>query len=267
MGRPLLAELADFPGREEALRAIPRFHIYRRMFYRSHDAIHAHHVRWMVRFLAPLVRRHVPTLDQTRAEAIALVHDDPEIITGDAQAGNKAKMSLAELVILKQQERRAIDVLAQRFPTTVAGFSYRELLLANAEREKCPEVHLVQFADKLDAYGEALHEMLAGNTTFAELLTTEYGDLPLPTELCHAFFRRFASAYPDLAFLTTGPDAVLDLDGCADVDWLTRARPSVPHTRETLRQPTGVQPYDLWKRMILASADEEEIRRLVTKIE
>ena len=262
----LVDELRTFDGREEALKAIPRYHIYHPMFHRTTDAIHAKRVGRITRFFSPIVAPHFASFDQTYAEAMALVHDDAEILTGDPQAGNKAKMPLAELAALEADEDAAIDELAKRFPKTLGGFLYYDLLRAVRARLS-PEAQLVQFADKFDAFGESLHEITAGNLRFATPVTTEYGALDIPPSFYVEYFSGFAAKYPKLAFLTQGPEQQLDLTACAATDWLERAKNGRPHTADSLTEPSGLQPYDLWMRILLEDQDAAEIERLTLRVE
>jgi hypothetical protein len=261
MERSLFDELKEFPGRETGLRKITRYHIYHPMFYRTNDWSHARHVHWIVRFLGRFA-----TFDQIRAEAMALVHDDAELLIGDEQAGNKAKMEPEQLAAIESKEREAIDALAKRFPATLGGYPYRGLLLEAIGR-KSPEAQLVQFADKFDAFGEALHEITAGNLRFATNVITEYGTITIPPAFYAGYFERFAAKYPDLAFLTEGSGKTLDLETCASADWKTLATQGTLHNRKSLAQPTILQPYNLWKEILLTHADEEEIKNLITRSE
>lgn len=266
MRSSLLEELGEFPGREEALRQVTRFHIFNPMFYRSNDAIHSRRVHNILRHIMPFVRRRMPNFDESLAEALALVHDDAEIITGDEQAGNKANMTPEQLAEVKRRELAAIEELAERFPKTLGRFNYRELLLDACEK-KSIECKTMQFADKFDGLGEALHEIEAGNVTFAMPVTTKYGVVPIAPRFYGDFFRRFASLYPEVGFLTEGSRRLIDLETLATNDWKTRSFHGTLHTRESLLQQTWIQPYELWKKILLSDKDEEEFRNLTTKVE
>jgi hypothetical protein len=87
----------DFTGREEALRNITRWSIQPVMFYRSNLFTHAKRVHGAVCAATPPARTLLPGFDARRAEILACMHDDIEIIIGDIQAGNKLKMSKEQL--------------------------------------------------------------------------------------------------------------------------------------------------------------------------
>ena len=66
---------------------ITRFSLYKVMFYRSNLFNHAWHVAWLVDEIAPFAMKKFPQFDSEKAQMLALVHDDAEIIIGDIQAG------------------------------------------------------------------------------------------------------------------------------------------------------------------------------------
>ncbi len=271
MRRSLLEELGDFAGREEALREVTRFHIFNPMFYRSNDAIHALRVYMLTRFLLRSAKNQSIELDATFAEALALVHDDHEMLTGDPQAGDKANMTPKQLAKLKRRELAAIEELAERFPKTVGGYSYRELLL-DANEKRSRECHLMQFADKLDGLCEALHELASGNLAFAHPVTTEYGVVPIAPVFYARYFRSYAKLYPEFAFLVEGPNNVrlVDPDELESKDWLEWASKRRPCTRSRLTFLTRIIPYDLWVSVLWNAKRElgiDFITSLITKVE
>jgi 5'-deoxynucleotidase YfbR-like HD superfamily hydrolase len=177
------AILATFPHREERLKEITRYSMFTVMLYRPNLWNHARHVSWLTREMEP----HATAVfggayNSDKAFAIALVHDDAEMITGDIQAGNKSKMSQAELARIDQQEQEAIDELASRSPKNVGPFLYRDLLQEALDRTSL-EAQVGMFADKLDAFGETLHEIYAGNPYFVREIVNEYGVIPTPYEV------------------------------------------------------------------------------------
>ena len=90
----LIAELSTFPGREEGLRKVFRWNNWKPMFYRPQLYSHGKKISWLLCEVEPVLKKTFgEDFDMKRALALALVHDDPELITGDYQAGDKAKMS------------------------------------------------------------------------------------------------------------------------------------------------------------------------------
>jgi len=160
MFRPI--DLSVFPKeRERALQSIYRYGMFEVVFYRSNLSMHTRRVLWLIEELLPLAEKLL-TLDSEKARILALVHDDAEIITGDVQAGVKARMSVSELKAVAKAEEQAIQELAKKSPAVVHGYSYKKLLL-HALKKDCVEAQLVSYVDKIDAHCESLHEVLAGN--------------------------------------------------------------------------------------------------------
>lgn len=261
----ILADIAHFTGRETWLHRIPRYHIYQPMFYRTTVWVHTLRVCWIVDVLKQrLTERFGQIYDHDRALRLALVHDDIEIIVGDVQAGNKAKMSPEQLKALDTQEREAIDELTKRCPKCVGDFYYRDLL-REAHAKKTIESHVVQLADKFDAFGEALHEIYAGNLRFATNVVNAYGTITTPPVFYTQYFRNFARKHPSLAFLFSENPLfqVPDLT----TDWHAIAANGRPHTRMSITSPSDCSVYQLWRAILLVRGGEEEILRLTQQRE
>ena len=154
-----------FNGRDVALASVLRYGDRNLMVYRTNLDTHARRVEWIVMELYRVGQQALPSLDPFHIRCLARVHDDAEMITGDVVLAKKLQMSPQERDALRRMEQNAIETLANRFPHTVHGFSYRSLLYEVLNKETL-EVQLVILADKLDAYGEALHELYAGNEHF-----------------------------------------------------------------------------------------------------
>lgn len=261
--RELLDELSAFSGREEGLRRIKRYHIYKTLFYRSSDYSHSKRVAWHVVSLAPAITKHLPQFDARRALALALVHDDAELMTGDHQAGNKKNMTPEQLAALNEQERVAIGELASRFPATVGGYSYREMLEDILDIQSV-EAQVVKYLDRTDAMGEALHELYAGNVCMNTNVTTEYGLITLPFQSYYEMLPKMIERYEPLGVLR-GSHVFFDVP--EQRDWTAIVSAGVPHTRESLGTPSGHPQYDAWKRSVLAAQDSEEIKNLYTQVE
>ncbi len=177
---------AAFPGREAALRNITRYSLYRVMFYRTNLFTHSKRVAWIAREIGRHAERVFgASFNSERAVITALVHDDHEIIMGDVQRGNKNKMNAEQKAELQKIEERAIETIVKQYPQRVGPYRYRDLIWS-AHHLDCLEAQVVEFADKFDAFGEALHEVFGGNTTFTENVTNEYGTIE----------RRFTVTFP-----------------------------------------------------------------------
>ena len=86
-------DLSAFPAeRERTLKSIYRYRMFETILYRSNLWMHSLRMLWLVEEMSSLAQKHL-SVDIEKARAMALVHDDAEIITGDIQAGVKALMS------------------------------------------------------------------------------------------------------------------------------------------------------------------------------
>lgn len=226
-----------FDGRDADLRSVTRYSMYDIMMYRTNLYTHSHRTAALVRAINSHALSLFKGYDTKKAELIALVHDDAEIIFGDIQAGNKSKMTPEQLREVHEQEARAIKKIAKRFPKQVGGYVY-ETLLEEAADYSSLEAQVVCYADKYDALGEAYHEALAGNHYFVTNVVNEYGKIPTPFEYYRDFFGGFLSRFPSLAplfgvpprcsfrFTPTGTDHS-SLTGCRI---LQRALKNLPAT-------------------------------------
>ena len=260
----LLAELSTFPGREQDLRRVTRWSLWHPMFYRPNLLSHSKKVAWLVARVADVVTQKLgPHFDVKRALVLALVHDDPEIITGDYQAGNKAKMSPAQLAVIDAQERVAIAELSERYPKTIGGFSYQELQ-EDVQDLKTSEARVAKFLDLIDGFGEGIHELYAGNSRFTDLMVNEFGEIPFFDNLNIRRRTEMMKRYPELAALK---DSHVFFEISPSLDWSPIVSTRSPYTLQSLRMPVGYPQYDLWKQIILDSGDAEEIANLYVQKE
>lgn len=255
--RPI--DLSIFPlAREQGLKSVERYVKFDVMFYRSNLWQHTQRVLWITEHLIPTAQKYFE-FDPEKARALALVHDDPEIITGDTPGDYKTKMTAEEVQAHELQEMQAIEELARIYPQTVHGYSYKELLM-HALKKDCPETWLVSYADKLDAYGETMHDILAGNHLLLWSLV-----------FYTRVFMSFPKKFPELThFLEstespfTNPKNLLPPDNFK-TDTYTKL--GKPHTAESLRLVTDFPVYDAWKEIVLNRGGEEGLRWLTQQKE
>ena len=157
-----LIDLSVFPKeREEKLKALYRYSLFETLYYRSNLWMHTHRMLWMAESLLPVASQYID-IDQNKARVLALVHDDAEMITGDFQAGVKARMTKEELRHIDDLEASAIQTLVGKYPKMIDGYTYEQLLTEALTKDSI-EAQFVSYIDKLDGYCESLHELLAGN--------------------------------------------------------------------------------------------------------
>jgi 5'-deoxynucleotidase YfbR-like HD superfamily hydrolase len=260
----LLSELSKFSGREEGLRKIKRWSIRPTMFYRSSVFSHSKRVARMISNIGSLLTQTFGTdFDVKRTVILGLIHDDAELITGDHQAGNKANMTKEQLAAIGAEERKAVIQLARLFPPFVATYNYRELL-EDVQDLKSKEARIAKFIDMMDAFGEGLHELYAGNTVLLERPKTEYGIAPRFDVLYRDRRQRFLKKYPEIQPLTQKHSLFAPL---ALYEWESFISSRSPHTAKSLREKVNHPQYDTWKEIVLSSGDSEEIENLYTQRE
>ncbi len=251
----------DFTNRETDLRGIVRYHIYQPMFYRSNLFTHSKRVLWLLQSILPLVAtvfNH--EFDTTKAQLLAVVHDDPEIVMGDIMSGAKRKMNAAQLAEVERQEYAAIAAMAERFPGTVLGHRYADLLTESQEL-KTIEAKLLKYIDRVDAFGEALHELYAGNRAFhSTIIDPELGAIELPGSYYQQYVPAFPHKNPEFKELFSHPHPLFSDPSGFDLAAIVAG--GSPHTLQTLTESTGYIPYEAWKKIILDSGDSEEIENL-----
>ncbi len=208
--------------------------------------------------LTPIIKEVFPNCDTKRALLMALVHDDAEMITGDVQLGHKLLMSAKELENVHDAEAAAIEVLAKEFPEFIAGYSYRELLLEVLRRDSL-EADLLTYADKLDAYCESLHEVLAGNITALRSLMTYVWILT-----------SFPQLHPNVQPLFSRTSPLLDIGMRADPTHVRRDRYAhlqTPHTAESVRKDTDFMTYNHWRTLVMEHMEREGLEMLTRQKE
>lgn len=257
---------ANFVGRESDLRQIERYHIYRPMYYRSNLFTHSKRVLWLLQSILPLVEQVFGNkFDSTKAQIMAVIHDDLEIVMGDILAGHKNKMSPAQLAEVAEQEKKAVAVMAARFPFLVAGYDYGELL-NECQDPKTLEAMVLKYVDRFDAFGEALHEVHAGNRAFTTYsIHPELGKIELPIIFYQQVFANFSKKYPELENLLRQSHPLLLIPTHFEMENVVGR--GQPHTKESVMLPADYAPYTVWKNIILAANDPEECENLVRQKE
>lgn len=256
--------LADFLNRTEQLRAITRYSAYPVMFYRQNVLHHVMRVSWLVNELADIAEAVFPGYDRRRAELMALVHDDAEIIIGDYQASYRTQLTTEELDTQLKEELEGVAEIAKRFPATVDGYPYAALLAAFATVNG-PEALVAKFADKFDSFGETLHELFAGNKTFTTQPKFRNQLVPAASDFCFNMIAKFGELFPDLKPLLASNHPLLTAP--QRIDFVAITNSGQPHTLESFEQSASYEPYDAWKNLILKNAVDGELDALYTQRE
>jgi len=230
----------SWKNREQDLASVKRYHSRRVMFYRTNLAVHSLRVQGILAMLLPGVFSTHPDFNPELARLISKFHDDPEMASkrGDVQLGLKYLMSPDEKARLREEEVEAAELLSRSYGNPeIGGYRYLDLVMHGMSKD-IPEAQLHSFADKLDGYGEALHEVLAGNLAFLEpvinYMAQTFNDLP-------GHFPLIADAFkPDnpLFHFPVVKQAIYFEGGKAG---------SFLHTPESVEWESGIVHYELWK--------------------
>lgn len=233
-------ELLAFEGREEKLKSILRYNMAIRtpMFYRTNDLIHSQRVFLLLKDISDVVKTKLgDNFNLAKALHLALVHDDAEIITGDIQLYYKERMTQDQLLKVHADEENAIAQLSKMWPTKFGDFSYADLLL-HALKKDCVEAQIVSYCDKIDAFCESLHELLAGNPRFVGSAES------------YVFrIRDFPNKFPVLGKIFPSDHPLLSWP--AEIDSENLLRNGNFHDINSLKIKTGISHYDRWKEITL----------------
>lgn len=247
--------LEKFIGREEKLKEIYRFSMVGFSRYRSNLWYHGLRVAFLTVELCKIATKLGFKLDAEYARVLSLVHDDAEMVTGDVQLGHKQHMSRKQLAELDKQEGLAIEKLSEEFPEKVGNYVYKELLL-DAFHKTSLEAQVMKYADRLDAYGESLYELLSGNLLFV-YLTLSY----------HRTLNTYPKIYPNLVRLLCYEDSPLtNFDLRGDMQNILKKNYELvgkSYKRESRIIPTDFLFYNIWKQLQLDNLGEEGVRLLV----
>jgi 5'-deoxynucleotidase YfbR-like HD superfamily hydrolase len=229
-------DFAGFEGRKKELLAKERY-IHEKtpmMIYRTNLWMHSLRVLWHLEAIADEIRAvYGQGFDMQWARTYAIVHDDAEIITGDVQLYDKERMTVEELDSVEKNEERAIDILCERFPETLNGYSYRNLLEA-ALTKPTIESQVVSYCDKFDGASEAWHEVWAGNKPFLQAARDyiqRFEEFPTKYQGLNPLLRRNHPMFLPPNF---------DFDSVKGQDH-----------KDRIFQTSGYAPYDFWKRTII----------------
>jgi len=255
---------SGFKGRHEGLTGVERFYLMPLMYYRTNLLDHGLMVSWMVEELLPYAEKtfdHFTPEVNWRMKVRSLVHDDPEQITGDPSLADKLKEDFKQREVRESLEQRAIRKLASQRPEMVGGLPYLDLMFEAHEKETL-DTQFGSYADKLVGFGEALHEVYAGNEEFHQPDTS--GEIPVVTYLDKVFPNR-KEKWPLLKPLFEIDHPLLNLSKKFDVDKILET--CKPHTEESVLKPTGLPIYDAWKEVILRRGGKYGLELLVKQRE
>ncbi len=234
----------SFRKREGDLQTLERYGKFDVMFYRTNLLVHKNRVQAIVKALLPFASIY-ENFNAKKTLLISEHHDDYELILkgGDIPLQLKLLMSKKEEEDLKEREVLAAERMSQYYPKSVKGFKYLDLLM-HSIRKDCPEAQLHSFADKLDGYCEAIHEVLAGNTIFLEPIINYNAKI----------FNNLENNFPLIRELFNGKGGHLFHFPVVDlIDFFQKGNLGpTPHTPETITKRTVIPHYEEWKKITLS---------------
>lgn len=255
-------EAQGFTGRINGLQKIKRWKSFSPAWYRHDLEMHTTELRFLLEAFVPHLQHTLPTFNIERARILALVHDDPEIVSknGDVELNKKLNMTKEELTELEQEEEEAIQTLVAQWPEQVSGYNYKTLL-EEAKKKATQETQVLSYLDKCSALCESLHELYAGNTEFHKnwradrhrppYAGTNVTELVQKYPLIAPFFARQHPFFPPFQ------------------------KPSMPdtlkagklHTPTNIHKQTPLPHYNFWKETIITYGKADALRWLTEKRE
>ena len=217
---------------------------------------------WMIEDIAKEVQTVFPFFDKTRAQLMAFIHDDLEIVMGDVQLNDKLAMTAEQKKQLDETEEKAMEEISSRFPESIGKYSYKKLLKRyNQIDVNDIEAVVVKYCDKMDGYCEALHELFAGNNVFATPLHTN----TIPTDVYPSILQSFEKTFPLFAEIRHLAHPLFSLP--QELDVASIVANGTRHTPTSLHVKTGVMHYDAWKNITQKYGGDFGMKMLVEQRE
>ncbi len=253
-----------FEDRTNLLQNIWRYNNYPVVFYRSDVWVHSKRIYCMLQELEKNLKNVYKNFNIEKALIMSLVHDDPEIITGDIVAGKKAKLNTEELQILDDDELIAVEELKRRYPNEIFGFNYSDLILEIIHKNTI-EAQVVKYLDRFDALCEAVHEVRSGNVDFIIHQKSEYGELELPIEYYEKRFNNWEKNYPLLKDMISKGKIPFMIYQKIDLKKLSAQK--IEYNFTNILDSSGIEYYDWWIKILSKRLDSKDFERLYIKKE
>ena len=251
----------SWKNRENDLIQFKRYNKFDVMFYRTNLYIHEKRVRAIVKKLLSSAISFYPKLEIKKTFLISEYHDDFELISkrGDVSLQLKLMMNGSELSSLKEEEINSAKKIARIYHNPdIEGYKYENLLM-HAILKDCIESQIHSFADKIDAYCEAIHEVLAGNTVFLEPIINYHAKI----------FNNLSGNFPLIKKIFNGKikGTLFDFPVVDLKDFFQKGNiGGKPYTAETVKRKTLIPHYEMWKEITL-SIFEDGMNLLTKQVE
>lgn len=124
--------------------------------------IHSLRVEAISKFICGILEQKGVQLNQDKVHDLAIHHDDPEYLTGDIPSPTKQQMTEEEKNRLKEAERHGVSIVRHTFFPNITLQTFQDIF-EEYEEQRTIESQITKAADRLDALGEILNELLCGN--------------------------------------------------------------------------------------------------------
>lgn len=239
----------SWKNRKNDLSQLKRYHKFLVMFYRTNLFIHEMRVRTIVKDLLSSAVLCYPNLSIKKTLLISEFHDDYELLLkgGDIPLQLKLMMSDDKLLELKEEEIYSAKKIARIYRNPNIGeYNYEDILM-HAIKKDCVEAQLHSFADKIDGYCEAIHEVLAGNIIFLEPVINYQART----------FNNLSDNFPLIKKIFNGEkikNTLFDFPVVDLKDFFQKGSIGAePHTIESIKRKTLIPHYETWKEITLST--------------
>jgi len=245
--------------REKRLEQVKRWKYFNPLLYEYNVLDHTKKLVWLLEELLPIIEKTHSSIDKKKTILLAKIHDDIEIVIDDITAAEKEQMTKEEKNQLEENEKKAVERLVKKYQGTMEGYSYRDLLKEALEK-KTKEAKIMNMVDKFDSFGEALHEIHAGNKKFSKNINNS---LPDPVNFYKEISRKKIKAMKGIEKLLQINHPILKEPETIEVKKIIEQ--GKKHSRESLKEETTNEFYNHWKRVIIERGGEEGIQILLKK--
>lgn len=235
----MIENILSSSSRNEALKSVFRFQ-GANMLYQTDLYVHSKRVFHIVNFLKKSLDGNygLNSVNIDILGLMALIHDDLEPFhkMGDVPTHIKRNMSGQQRAEYDLENHKALLRVEKKFGN-IFGMDYITIL-KRVEEKKCLESQLVSYADKIDGFGEALHELSAGNEEFLD-----------PVKRYKQIFENLQN---ELYFLSDFLKSN-HLYNFTSTFYLNQLNPSgimkkgKIHTKESINRYSGIALYEFWK--------------------
>lgn len=251
-----------FNARERELKKITRYDDFTDvMFFRPNLYFHSRKVFFLVKMLHSYISTK-QNYDFKKAEVLALMHDDDELLVGDILAQYKINFTKKEKEEYEKKQLNAQKLLVERYGDNFEGFSYRELL-EEMNLKTSAESLIVDLADKFDAHCEVCHEILSGNKEFVKSLKGFEGKITNPYDFT---FSRVLSRIEKLKTKGILVTDALDFKKSDDFHTISK-KFKVETSYGNLYHRISYEPYLLWISSIEKYGSSQDLDELVVQKE